>query len=226
MRILLVEDDELFGEGLYSGLTQYQYVVDWVKDGFSALSVIQSEVFDLIILDLNLPKIPGDEILRNMREKNILTPVLILTAYDAVSHRVLALDSGIDDYIIKPFNLEELCARIRAIHRRTKLRTNSRIVAGDISLDPVTRLVFKDGEMIELSPREFTLLQTLLENVGKILTREQIEQSLYSQNNNDAAADNNLLELDIHNLRKKLKCKNINTIRGVGYRFKLIPRIV
>lgn len=216
MRILLVEDDELLGSGIHSGLIQYQYTVDWVKNGLAAWSALQAEHFDLVILDLGLPKLSGEDVLKNMRAKDILTPVIILTAHDAVQNRVEGFDNGADDYVTKPFNLEELCARIRAIRRRASStsRTNTTITTGNITLDPTTRLVFKDGKMVELSRREFVLLQMLLENAGKVLSREQATQSLYGWGYD---IDSNALEVHIHNLRKKLKCKNINTIRGVGY---------
>lgn len=215
MRILLAEDDEMLGGGLRLGLIQYQYTVDWVKNGLAAWSAIQAEYFDLIILDLGLPKLSGDEILKNMREKNILIPVIVLSACDAVHRRVQELDNGADDYITKPFNLEELCARIRAIRRRAKsIHANTTITVGDITLDPTTRLVFKDTKMMELSRREFELLQMLLENPGKVVSREQATNSLYGWGYD---IDSNALEVHIHNLRKKLKCKNINTVRGIGY---------
>ncbi|HBC71698.1 MAG TPA: DNA-binding response regulator [Coxiellaceae bacterium] len=217
MRILLVEDDELLGDGIRSGLTQYQYTVDWVKNGLAAWSALQTEHFDLVILDLGLPKLSGEEILKNIRAKNISVPVIILTAHDAMHSRIKGFDDGADDYIVKPFNLEELCARIRAIRRRTtahKHHHNTTMTVGDITLDPTTRLVFKSGQMVELSRREFVLLQMLLENSGKVLSREQATQSLYGWGYD---IDSNALEVHIHNLRKKLKCKNITTIRGVGY---------
>ncbi|MBU0744047.1 MAG: response regulator transcription factor [Gammaproteobacteria bacterium] len=215
MRILLVEDDELLGDGIRSGLAQYQYTVDWVKNGLAAWSALQSEHFDLVILDLGLPKLSGEEVLNNMRSKNILTPVIILTAHDTIHSRIKGFDSGADDYVTKPFNLEELCARIRALRRRTSSsNVNTTLTVGDITLDPATRLVFKDGQMVELSRREFVLLQMLLENAGKVMSREQATQSLYGWGYD---IDSNALEVHIHNLRKKLKCKNITTIRGVGY---------
>ncbi len=216
MRILLVEDDELLGDSIRSGLTQYQYTVDWVKNGLAAWSAIQTEHFDLVILDLNLPKLSGEEVLKNIRAKNISVPVIILTAYDTIHERIKGFDSGADDYITKPFNLEELCARIRAIRRRTNSSSsvNTTITVGDIALDPATRLVFKNGQMVELSRREFVLLQMLLENAGKVISREQATQSLYGWGYD---IDSNALEVHVHNLRKKLKCKNITTIRGVGY---------
>jgi len=216
MRILLVEDENLLGEGIRYGLTQYQYTVDWVKNGLAAWSTLQSEHFDLVILDLSLPKLDGETVLRNMRAKNITTPVIILTANGSVHKQVIGFNIGADDYVVKPFNLEELCARIRAIRRRVVAshNANSTITIDDITLDPATRLVFKDGKMVDLSRREFVLLQMLLENVGKVVSREQATQSLYGWGYD---IDSNALEVHVHNLRKKLKCKNIKTMRGVGY---------
>ena len=216
MRVLLVEDDELLGDSIRSGLTQYQYTVDWVKNGLAAWSALQTEHFDLVILDLNLPKLSGDEVLKNMRAKNISAPVIILTAYDTIHERIKGFDSGADDYVTKPFNLEELCARIRAIRRRTNnsSQVNTTMNVGDIALDPATRLVFKGGQMVELARREFVLLQMLMENAGKVVSREQATQSMYGWGYD---IDSNALEVHAHNLRKKLKCKNITTIRGVGY---------
>lgn len=223
MNILLVEDDELLGDSIRFGLIQNQYTVDWVKDGLAAWYALQTEHFDLLILDLNLPKLSGDEVLKNVRTNNIAIPVIILTAYDAVCDRVKGLDSGADDYVTKPFNFEELCARIRAVIRRSCCSNdNSTLTIENITLDPITRLVFKSGQMVELSRREFMLLQVLFENVGKLVSREQVRQSLYSY---DYDIDSNAVEVHIHNLRKKLKCKNISTVRGEGYAFKLSSKI-
>jgi len=214
MRILLAEDDELLGDGMRSGLIQYQYNVDWVKNGMAAWISLQSEHFDMVILDLGLPKLSGEELLKNMRQKNINVPVIILTARDTVSDLIKGLDTGADDYVVKPFNLEELCARIRAIQRRISSRCEPTITVGDINLDPSTRLVFKSGHVMELSRREFVLLQMLMENSGRVLSREQITQSLYGWSDD---IDSNALEVHIHNLRKKFGNRTIITIRGVGY---------
>ncbi len=219
MRILLVEDDELIGEGLRQGLISYQYTVDWVKNGMAAWSAIQHEHFDLIILDINLPKLSGEEVLKNIRSKNIAIPVIILTSLNTTESLVRNFDIGADDYITKPFNLEALCARIRAIRRRFNNigNTNTILKTGDISLDPATRVVCKGEKMVELSRREFVLLQILMENVGKVVQREQATQSMYGWGYD---IDSNALEVHIHNLRKKLKLKNLITVRGVGYMLK------
>lgn len=215
MRILLVEDDELLGDGVRTGLLQYQYTVDWVKNGLAALQALQTEHFDMVILDLNLPRMSGMDILKTIRAKNNTIPVLILTARDTVDDRIQGLDLGADDYLVKPFDLAELCARIRAIKRRTGInRTTPIIIIDNISLDPSTRTVYIDNQAIELSRREFSLLQMLMENAGRVLSREQITQSLYGWGDD---IDSNALEVHIHNLRKKFGEKFIRTIRGVGY---------
>jgi two-component system, OmpR family, response regulator QseB len=218
MRILLVEDDELLGDSLRLALVQSLYTVDWVKNGADAWCAIQSEYFDLVILDINLPKLSGDEVLAKMRAKNITTPVIILTGYDSTSGRVKRLDGGADDYITKPFNFEELCARIRAIRRRAgSTLFNNNISAGDITLDPNSRIVFKGEQMVELSRREFMVLKMLLENANKVVSNSQITKALYGW---DCNIDSNAVQVHIHNLRKKLGYKNIHTVRGVGYMLK------
>lgn len=214
MRILLVEDDELLGEGIRSGLIQYQYNVDWVKNGMAALSALQTEHFDMVILDLGLPKLSGEDLLKTMRSKGINTPVIILTARDTSADLIKGLDVGADDYVTKPFDLGELCARVRAIQRRIVSRSEPIIKVGDITLDPATRLVFKAGQMVELSRREFVLLQMLMENAGRVLARGQITQSLYGWSDD---IDSNALEVHVHNLRKKFGNNSILTVRGVGY---------
>lgn len=220
MRILLVEDDELLGDGLRVGLIQYSYVVDWVKDGQAALQVILAENFDIIILDIGLPKRSGFEVLKSIRTKHINTPVVILTAREAIEDRVRGLDGGADDYLVKPFDLDELCARIRALQRRSKSRADNKLVYGDITLDPASHSVQQANEGITLSRREFALLQKLLENSGKVISREQLTQTLYGWGDD---IDSNTLEVHIHNLRKKFTMDFIRTIRGVGYMVANIP---
>jgi len=214
MHVLLVEDDELLGDGTRSGLTQFGCIVDWVKDGQIALQTILSKSFDAIILDLGLPKRSGLDVLKAIRARNVNTPVLILTAHDAIDSRVKGLDCGADDYLVKPYDLEELCARIRALHRRSSARTDPVITHGRVVLDPAGRAVYIDGESLALSRREFVLLQKLLENAGRVLSREQLNQSLYSW---DDEIDSNALEVHIHNLRRKVGFALVRTIRGVGY---------
>ena len=219
MRILLVEDDVDFATELCKSLREHQYTVDWVKNGIAALSAIQSEHFDLLVLDIKLPKLSGDEVLKTIRAKNLTIPVIILTAQSTIGSRIKGFDYGADDYVVKPFNLEELCARIRAVRRRaiSSTATNLTLTVAGISLDPATRMVFSNGEMVELSRREFVLLQALMENTGKIVTRTQATQVLYGWGYDISS---NSIEVHIHNLRKKLKCKLIKTIRGVGYLLK------
>lgn len=219
MRVLLVEDDELLGDGICSGLKHYGHTVDWVKDGKSAYEALsrKQENFDVVVLDLGLPKIPGLEVLKKIREKNIAVPVLILTASEAVEQRVKGLDAGADDYLLKPFDLDELCARMRALQRRSKARAQPILEYGSIKMDPAAHTVTKDDEPVTLSRREFTLLQKLLENAGRVISRDQLNQTLYGWGEN---IDSNALEVHIHNLRKRFGTKLIRTIRGVGYMVK------
>lgn len=216
MRVLLIEDDELLGDGICVGLKYYGHTVDWVKDGKTAYQVLTTphENFDMIILDLGLPKMEGLELLKRIRERNINTPVVILTARETVEDRVKGLDAGADDYITKPFNLGELCARLRALQRRSKARAKSVITHGNIILDPASHRVTLDQQTVPISRREFALLQKLLENTGRVISREQLNQTLYGWGEN---IDSNALEVHIHNLRKRFGTDLIRTIRGVGY---------
>lgn len=214
MRILLIEDDELLGDGLRTGLSQIGYTVDWLKDGTSVDQILKTETFDLIVLDLGLPKIPGITVLQNLRSRGVITPVLILTARESVEDRVKGLDSGADDYLTKPFDLDELCARLRALQRRFSSRAEPLIIYGDISLDPASHSVTLREELVNVSRREFSLLHKLLENEGRVISREHLMQSLYGWGDD---VDSNALEVHIHNLRKKFGQDFIHTIRGVGY---------
>lgn len=214
MRVLLVEDDELLGDGVRNGLIQYGYTVDWVKDGQSAQQAILSENFDIVVLDIGLPKRSGLEVLKTVRSKNIATPVVFLTARETVEDRIKGLDAGSDDYIVKPFDLDELCARMRALHRRTTPRADPILTYGAISLDPASHTVHVNDELMNISRREFALLQKLLENAGRVLSREHLTSTLYGWGDD---VDSNALEVHIHNLRKKFGTKLIRTIRGVGY---------
>ncbi len=216
MRVLLVEDDESLGDGIRNGLKHYGHTVDWVKDGRTATEVISSnyETFDAIVLDLGLPKVSGLDVLRSIRDRNIATPVVILTAKDTIDDRIKGLDSGSDDYMTKPFDLEELCARLRALQRRSKSRVTPVIEHGDIILDPASHVVKYKNEEAMVSRREFALLQKLLENTGRVISREQLNQALYGWGEN---IDSNALEVHIHNLRKRFGAKLVRTIRGVGY---------
>jgi two-component system response regulator QseB len=214
MRLLLVEDDELLGDAVKTGLTQFDYVVDWLKDGEAAKAALRSESFELIILDLGLPKLSGLALLQSIRHEGNATPVIILTARESVEDRIKGLDSGADDYLIKPFDLNELSARIRALVRRSQGRADSVIQYRNITLDPAAHSVLLDGVSVNVPRREFALLLKLMENCGQVLSREQLMQSLYGW---EEDVDSNTLEVHIHNLRKKLNANFIRTIRGVGY---------
>lgn len=214
MRILLVEDDELLGDGLYLGLLQDGHTVDWVKDGVAAFLALETESFDCIVLDLGLPRLPGLELLKKLRAKSDKTSVLVLTAKDTVGDRIKGLDMGADDYMTKPFELGELLARLRALQRRTHSRAEPTINYRNLCLDPAAHTLTVDDEKVVLPRREFALLQKLLENLGHVLSRESLIQSLYGW---DESVDSNVLEVHIHNVRKKLNADYIRTIRGVGY---------
>ncbi len=214
MRLLLVEDDELLGDAVKTGLTQFGYIVDWLKDGEAARAALKSESFELIILDLGLPKLSGINLLQSIRHDGNTTPVIILTARESVESRVKGLDCGADDYIIKPFDLNELSARIRALIRRSQGRADTTLQYRNVTLDPSAHSVMVDDVLINVPRREFSLLQKLLENSGHVLSREQLMQSIYGW---DEDVDSNALEVHIHNLRKKLNANYIRTIRGVGY---------
>ncbi|MFA5960157.1 MAG: response regulator [Tatlockia sp.] len=214
MRLLLVEDDELLGDAVKAGLTQFGYVVDWLKDGEAARAAVKSESFELIILDLGLPKVSGLSFLQSIRNEGNTTPVIILTARETVDDRIKGLDSGADDYMTKPFDLNELSARVRALTRRSQGRADAVLQYRNITLDPAAHSVYVDEVIVNVPRREFALLQKLLENSGQVLSREQLMQSIYGW---DEDVDSNALEVHIHNLRKKLNASFIRTIRGVGY---------
>jgi len=214
MRLLLIEDDQALGEGINQALGREHYTVDWVKDGSSALHALLSETFDLAILDLGLPRLGGLEVLRRLRQSGSLLPVLVLTARDATEDRIAGLDAGADDYLIKPFELEELKARLRALLRRSAGRALSLIEHQGISLNPDTRQVTYQGLAVPLTPKEYLLLHELLSPPGRVMTRERLMQLLYGWNEE---AESNTLEVHIHHLRKKFSTGLIRTIRGVGY---------
>ena len=214
MRVLLVEDDELLGDGLRAGLKQTGYTVDWVIDGQSAESALIDNEFDLVVLDINLPKLSGLEVLRNIRKRGQTIPVLILTARDSIPDRVEGLDSGADDYLVKPVDLDELCARLRVLQRRSAGRSDPVIQYGELVLDPAAHRVTVSNKPVSLSMREFVLLQHLLENVGRVIPRARLEQKLYGW---EGEVESNSLEVFIHHLRKKLGSDLIRTVRGVGY---------
>ena len=211
MRILLVEDDPMIGESVSEWLQGDGYAVDWLQDGDSALLALHTTPFALVILDLGLPGRDGLEVLKEIRSKESHIPVLITTARDTVDDRIAGLDSGADDYLIKPFDLEELSARIRALLRRSAGRA---ITRGRLTINPSTREVTFDGKPVILSAKEYALLEALAERKGLVLSRVQLESKLY---NWDSTVGSNAIEVHIHHLRKKLSEDAIKTVRGMGY---------
>jgi DNA-binding response OmpR family regulator len=214
MRVLLVEDDRMIGESIRAALKQDGSAVDWVRDGRSAESALATEQFDLVLLDLGLPQRDGLEILRAMRLRHDQTPVIVLTARDALPDRVAGLDAGADDYLVKPFELEELAARIRAVTRRKAGRAEPAIEVGDVRLDPSMRQVTRGGEPVMLSAREYAVLEALMSRPGAILSRAQLEDRLYGWGD---AIESNAVSVYVHQLRRKLGSDFIRNVRGVGY---------
>ncbi len=214
VRLLLVEDDAMIGEGLRKGLRQDGFSVDWVTDGAAADAALDAGNYDLLLLDLGLPRKPGLEVLRRLRQKNNPIPVLILTARDAVAERVAGLDAGADDYLVKPFDFEELEARIRALLRRRAGRADTLLRHGEITLNPATHEVLQKEMPVNLSAREFSLLHALMDRPGAVLSRAQLEEKLYGW---DQEVESNAIEVHIHALRKKLGAELIKNVRGVGY---------
>jgi len=214
LRVLLVEDDPMIGESIRTGLRHDGCVVDWVQDGRAAEIAIESEPYALVLLDLGLPRKDGFSVLASLRTRKQRVPVLILTARDAVSDRVKGLDAGADDYLVKPFDLDELAARMRAVLRRDAGRAEPLVSHGALSLNPATHEVSHHGNPVPVSAREFALLQALLQRPGAALSRAQLEERLYGWGEEVAS---NAVEVHIHNLRKKLGDNVIRTVRGIGY---------
>lgn len=214
MRLLLVEDDNMLGGSLQKALEKHAYGVDWVKDGESALLALESLPFAVVVLDINLPKISGIDVLKTIRAKKNKIPVLMLTAQDTAMQKVEGLDSGADDYLVKPFDLEELLARLRALMRRSEGRAEPTLHCGNVELDVAAKTVRKNGAPIMMTAKEFRILKILMERAGKFVTKSDIEYSLYSA---EEAAESNTVEVSIYSLRKKLGADFIQTIRGVGY---------
>jgi two-component system OmpR family response regulator/two-component system response regulator QseB len=214
MRILLAEDDPLLGDGLRAGLRQLGFQVDWVRTGDAAERELRGEPYAAAVLDLGLPGKPGLEVLAAIRSADVRLPVLVLTARDAVSDRIRGLDTGADDYVVKPVDLDELAARLRALVRRSHGQPQERLSAQDVVLDPASRQVWKDGEPVSLSTREFDLLQVFMLHAGRVLSREQIEQHLYAWGKE---VESNAVEVHVHHLRRKLGAALVQTVRGVGY---------
>ena len=216
MRLLLVEDDPMIGNSVQSGLRQDGYSVDWVRDGAAAELAMANGVYELLLLDLGLPHKSGLDLLTGLRKKGASLPVLVITARDSVADRVKGLDAGADDYLVKPFDLTELSARIRALMRRQAGRSSPVIEHGPLSLNPATHEVTLDGTQVSLSAREFALLHAFLEQPGVPLSRTQLEERLYGW---DEEIESNVVEVYIHSLRRKLGAEWIRNVRGVGYLF-------
>ena len=214
MRILLAEDDTLLGDGLRAGLRQRGFQVDWVRDGAAAERELRAEPYAAAVLDLGLPLRDGIDVLAAVRRAGVTLPVLVLTARDTVPDRVRGLDTGADDYVVKPVDLDELAARLRALVRRAHGQVQERLVAQDVVLDPAARSVTQAGVAVTLATREFDLLQVLMLGAGRVLSREQIEQQLYSWGKE---VESNAVEVHVHHLRRKLGAGLIQTVRGVGY---------
>lgn len=214
MRILLAEDDPLLGDGLRTGLRQLGFQVDWVRDGAAAERELRDGAHAAAVLDLGLPRMDGLDVLASVRRAGVTVPVLVLTARDAVPDRIRGLDAGADDYVLKPVDLHELAARLRALVRRAHGQPDESLRAQDVVLDPAARTVTRGGEAVGLSTREFDLLQVLMLHAGRVLSREQIEQHLYAWGRE---VESNAVEVHVHHLRRKLGAPLIQTVRGVGY---------
>ena len=214
MRVLVVEDDRMIAKGLERALRQDGYAVDGVADGKSAAEALRTSVFDIVLLALGLPERGGLQVLRELRGRGNSTPVIIVTARDDVQNRIAGLDSGADDYIVKPFDLDEVAARMRSVLRRAVGRADPCIRHRGITLDPVTHAVERDGEPVLLSAHEFSVLEALMQRPGAVLSRAQLEERLYGWGE---SVESNAVEVYVHGLRRKLGSDVIRTLRGVGY---------
>lgn len=214
MRILVVEDDPLLGRGTQAGLEQAGFAADWVRDGLAADAALAATRFHAVVLDLGLPRLSGLELLARLRAKGDRTPVLILTARDALEDRVKGLDAGADDYLVKPFRLEELAARLRALVRRAHGEAAAALSAAGVMLDPAAHTVTWRGEPVELPAREFEVLHELMLNAGRVLTREHLQERVYGWGEE---VESNAIDVHIHHLRRKLAPELIRSVRGVGY---------
>jgi len=219
--LLLVEDDPMIGKSVQTWLNGQGYAVDWARDGVAAELSVRDTAYDLVLLDLGLPRKSGHDVLANLRAGHHDVPVLVITARDAVSDRVKSLDAGADDYLVKPFDLDELSARVRALLRRQAGRSQPAIDHGQLRIDPSTRQVTFEGAAVNLSPREFALLLTLVESAGVPLSRAQLEEKVYGWGEE---VESNAIEVHIHALRRKLGADLIRTVRGVGYLVGKIAR--
>ena len=218
MRLLLVEDDTMIGQAVLGVLRSEHYAADWVRDGEAAQSALVAERYDLVLLDLGLPKTDGLAVLRWLRARRDAVPVLVATARDAVGDRVAGLDAGADDYIVKPYDTDELLARVRALLRRSAGRGEPVISHKGLELNPATREATLNGEALSLSPREWALLEPMLQRPGVVFSKAQLEQKLYSWKDDISS---NAVEVYVHGLRKKLGSDFIKTVRGLGY---VVPR--
>jgi two-component system response regulator QseB len=214
VRLLLVEDDAMIGASVERSLRASGHAVDWARDGSSAADALLGEPYDVVVLDLGLPGRAGLDVLRELRRRGDRTPVLVATARDSVADRVEGLDAGADDYLVKPFDLEELAARIRAVQRRAGGRATPRLEHAGLVLDPATHEVSVDGASVSLSAREFEILHALLEHPGRPLSRTRLEERLYGWGDE---VESNAVEVHVHTLRRKLGARWIKTLRGVGY---------
>jgi two-component system response regulator QseB len=214
MRVLVVEDDPMIGEAVVAGLAADGYAVDWVHDGHAAELSIDTHSYSLVLLDIGLPTRDGIEVLKAMRGRKVDVPVLIITARDTVADRIAGLDAGADDYLVKPFDLDELSARVRALLRRAAGRAEPLIERGALTLNPATHEVRLRGQSVDVSAREFTLLLALAERAGSVVSRAQLEEKLYGWNE---AVGSNAIEVHVHNLRRKLGESIIRNVRGLGY---------
>jgi two-component system response regulator QseB len=219
MRVLVVEDDPMIGRAVVSGLHDGGYAADWVRDGAEAELSLANGVYDLALLDLGLPRRDGLEILKAVRRSGKELPVVVITARDSLEDRIQGLDSGADDYLVKPFDLDELLARVRAVLRRRAGRGSPEVAYGSLTLDPVQRRVVFRGAQVELSAREFSVLEALLKEPGAVVSREKLEDAVYGWGEE---VGSNTIEVHLHHLRRKLEPGIIRNVRGVGYRIALL----
>src|SRR5918992_1597524 len=218
MRVLIVEDDPMIGRALATGLEESGYAADWVRDGTAAELALKQESYDLALLDLGLPRKDGLEVLKTLRRANVQVPIVVISARDSLIDRITGLDSGADDYLTKPFDLDEVLARMRAVLRRHAGRGTPEVTYGALTLDPVNRVVQFRGAEVALSTREFALLEALMRHPGELVTREKLLDCVYGWG---AELESNAIEVHLHHLRRKLSPELILNVRGVGYR--LVP---
>jgi two-component system response regulator QseB len=219
MRVLVVEDDLMIGRAVVAGLQGGGYAADWARDGAEAELALANGVYDLALLDLGLPRRDGLEILKTVRRQGRDLPVVIITARDALADRISGLDSGADDYLVKPFDLDELLARVRAVLRRREGRGTPEVAYGALTLDPVRRQVSFRGLPVDLTAREFGVLETLMKEPGAVVSRERLEDAIYGWGEE---VGSNSIEVHLHHLRRKLEPQIIRNVRGVGYRVTLV----